>query len=89
MVYPKNKNEQLNIPNSSIAKTKSELNDFMSWAIKAGIMTKEEAKQFKQWITKEVLPSIRKTGIYSTSLPIQNNQLSIMNEEDLHYNKIY
>ncbi len=45
LVYPKNKNEQLNIPNSSIAKSKKELNDFMSWAIKAGIMTKEEAKQ--------------------------------------------
>jgi prophage antirepressor-like protein len=27
---------------------------------------KEEAKQFKRWITHEVLPSIRKTGTYST-----------------------
>jgi hypothetical protein len=53
LVYPKNKNEQLNIPNSSIAKTKSELNDFMSWAVKAGIMTKEEAKQLNVVGTKK------------------------------------
>jgi prophage antirepressor-like protein len=26
---------------------------------------KEEAKPFKKWVTKEVLPSIRKTGSYS------------------------
>lgn len=48
---------------------------------------KEEAKQFKKWITSEVIPSIRKTGQYSTTLPI-NNQLSILNEKDLHYNII-
>ena len=48
---------------------------------------KEEAKYFKKWITSEVLPSIRKTGEYSTKLPI-HNQLSIMNEKDLHYNII-
>ena len=45
---------------------------------------KEEAKQFKQWITKEVLPSIRKTGTYSTIIPTCK-QLSLMNEQDLHY----
>lgn len=28
--------------------------------------TKPEAKMFKRWITHEVLPSIRKAGIYST-----------------------
>jgi len=48
---------------------------------------KEEAKIFKRWITKEILPSIRKTGEFKTTLPI-NNQLSIMNEKDLHYNII-
>ena len=48
---------------------------------------KEEAKYFKKWITSEILPSIRKTGQYSTKLPI-HNQLSIMNEKDLHYNII-
>jgi prophage antirepressor-like protein len=26
---------------------------------------KTEAKQFKHWVTSEVLPSIRKTGTYS------------------------
>lgn len=30
---------------------------------------KPEAKAFKRWITHEVLPSIRKTGQYSTSEP--------------------
>lgn len=30
---------------------------------------KKEAKQFKRWITHEVLPSIRKTGAYATETP--------------------
>ena len=30
---------------------------------------KEKAKKFKRWITKEVLPSIRKTGSYSVAAP--------------------
>lgn len=30
---------------------------------------KPEAKQFKRWITHEVLPSIRKTGSYAAALP--------------------
>lgn len=30
---------------------------------------KPEAKAFKRWVTHEVLPSIRKTGGYSTTLP--------------------
>jgi prophage antirepressor-like protein len=49
--------------------------------------TKDEAKIFKKWIISEVLPSIRKTGKYATTLPT-NNQISIMNEKDLHYNII-
>ena len=48
---------------------------------------KEEARILKRWITKEILPSIRKTGEFKTTLPI-NNQLSIMNEKDLHYNVV-
>ena len=28
---------------------------------------KEEAKQFKRWITHEVIPSIRKHGLYMTN----------------------
>jgi len=30
---------------------------------------KPEVKQFKRWITHEVLPSIRKTGSYSAAIP--------------------
>jgi anti-repressor protein len=30
---------------------------------------KKEAKQFKRWITHEVIPSIRKTGSYSLQVP--------------------
>ena len=37
------------------------------------IMTsrKQEAKEFKKWVTKEVLPSIRKHGIYATDTTIE------------------
>ena len=35
------------------------------------ISSKPEAKQFKRWVTSEVLPSLRKTGTYSIpSVPI-------------------
>ena len=38
------------------------------------IMTsrKQEAKEFKKWVTKEVLPSIRKHGIYATDTTIES-----------------
>ena len=38
------------------------------------IMTsrKQEAKEFKKWVTKEVLPSIRKHGIYATPQTIED-----------------
>jgi len=36
---------------------------------------KEEAKQFRRWVTNEVLPSIRKTGRYE--LPASTKQLQI------------
>ncbi len=39
---------------------------------------KPEAKQFKRWVTNEVLPSIRKTGNYSIS---QNFQLPKLTNE--------
>lgn len=46
---------------------------------------KPEAKQFKKWITSEVLPSIRKNGYYNIpKVP----QLIITNEKELHYNII-
>lgn len=39
---------------------------------------KPEAKQFKKWITKEVIPSIRKHGIYATDNVIEQ----ILNNPD-------
>ncbi len=41
---------------------------------------KPEAKQFKRWITSEVLPSIRKTGNYS----IQQPQTQNLQKHDFH-----
>ena len=47
----------------------------------------ESAKAFKRWVTKDVLPSIRKTGRYDHSINHKyNNTLTfkIENETDLH-----
>ena len=33
---------------------------------------KEEALQFQEWVTSEVLPSIRKNGIYATAPTLEN-----------------
>ena len=47
----------------------------------------ESAKAFKRWVTKDVLPSIRKTGRYDYCINHKyNNMLSfkIENETDLH-----
>ncbi len=38
---------------------------------------KPEAKPFRKWVTAEVLPSIRKTGSYSTSAPKTDKALEI------------
>ena len=35
----------------------------------------ERAKEFKRWVTSEVLPSIRKTGQYSIAQPSLNDKL--------------
>lgn len=45
------------------------------------ISQKAEAKQFKHWVTSEVLPTIRKTGSYSIPLV---PQVKITNEFELH-----
>ena len=45
LVYPKNKNEQLNISDSSITAADRQLSELTKWATKSGIMTEEEAKQ--------------------------------------------
>ena len=42
---------------------------------------KSEAKQFKRWITNDVLPSLRKTGSYT----INTNILELKNENALHW----
>ena len=42
-----------------------------------------EAKQFRRWLHEEVLPTLRKTGIYTT--PTRSNQVQLINEADLHY----
>ena len=47
----------------------------------------ESAKAFKRWVTKDVLPSIRKTGRYDNCIDYKyNNTLTfkIENEMDLH-----
>ena len=47
----------------------------------------ESAKNFKRWVTKDVLPSIRKTGRYDYCIDHKyNNMLTfkIENEMDLH-----
>ena len=61
---------------------------------------KAEAKVFKRWVTSEVLPSIRKTGSYSTYRYSRNKnelgetaterwktvrELAIGKEDELHY----
>ena len=33
---------------------------------------KQESKQFKKWVTSEVLPSIRKNGMYATAPTLEN-----------------
>lgn len=37
----------------------------------------ERAKEFKHWVTSEVLPSIRKTGQYSNAQPSINDKLQV------------
>lgn len=37
----------------------------------------ERAKEFKRWVTSEVLPSIRKTGQYSIAQPSLNDKLQV------------
>ncbi|MDF0553125.1 BRO family protein [Kamptonema sp. UHCC 0994] len=42
--------------------------------------TKQQAKQFKKWVTSEVLPAIRKTGGYSvpSSSPAPSTQMELL-----------
>ena len=45
---------------------------------------KETAKNFRRWVTNEVLPSIRKYGQYKLFNNPKTNQFKIENETDLH-----
>ncbi|MDY7044393.1 BRO family protein [Virgibacillus sp. M23] len=47
------------------------VNEFGLYSLVLG-SRKEEAKQFKRWITHEVIPSIRKHGAYATPQTIEN-----------------
>ena len=47
----------------------------------------ESARVFKRWVTKDVLPSIRKTGTYNYGMDHKYNEIltfKIENETDLH-----
>jgi prophage antirepressor-like protein len=48
---------------------------------------KEEAKLFTKWVVEEVLPTIRKTGMYKTpkAVKLQAPQIHITNEKELHH----
>ena len=41
----------------------------------------EKAKEFKRWVTSEVLPSIRKTGAYSVTQTVSDKQLDVEMEK--------
>lgn len=47
------------------------INEFGLYSLVMG-SRKQEAQQFKRWVTHEVLPSIRKTGMYATPATIDN-----------------
>lgn len=48
----------------------------------------ESAKKFKSWVTKDVLPSIRKTGSYSTPVPMSPlEQLQLQAQAILQVNE--
>ncbi len=46
---------------------------------------KPEAKQFKRWVTSEVLPSIRKHGAYMTPQAIETYPVVILHRLSFHY----
>ena len=88
----KNKNKLSFLVNcSKVLKTGtldvSDLN--ASWISEAGLyrlVLKSKAKHaeiFQDWVCEEVLPSIRKSGIYTA--PLLGQQIKLLNETDLHY----
>ena len=52
----------------------------------------EKAKSFKRWVTKDVLPFIRKTGMYDYCINHKYNDtlsFKIENETDLHVKVVH
>ena len=52
----------------------------------------ESTKEFKRWVTKDILPSIRKTGIYDYCINHKYNSMltfKIENETDLHVKVVH
>lgn len=51
-----------------------------SLILRAEVKGKPVVKQFKDWVTKEILPSIRKTGSFVTGQPslVENPQMSAL-----------
>jgi prophage antirepressor-like protein len=47
----------------------------------------KRAREFRRWVFKDVLPSIRKTGTYTVPKPkpLEGMQIRLLNETDLHY----
>lgn len=42
----------------------------------------DSAKEFKHWVTSEILPSLRKTGSYTLTMPqVSKDELSVMAEQ--------
>ena len=48
---------------------------------------KPQAKQFKRWVTKDVLPSIRKVGTYAINSEEQNTKIQAQIEENARKNR--
>lgn len=73
-------NEGIGNPNKAI------VNEFGLYSLVLS-SRKPEAKQFKRWITHEVIPQIRKTGSYMPDLSALSPELQLMNAMVAQINK--
>lgn len=73
-------NEGIGNPNKAI------VNEFGLYSLVLS-SRKPEAKQFKRWITHEVIPQIRKTGSYIPDLSALSPELQLMNAMVAQINK--
>lgn len=71
------------ITNDSAATGKSSLSFISEPGLYALVLTsrKPEAKAFKRWITHEVIPAIRRQGIYAT--PEMTERLQLCRERNM------